>query len=765
MVLEFEKYCIVEGSPTTVLPFPRHCSKIEKRNTKLRSKCGNNLWSLHEDFTEIDFQRYRSASCRNISSRSVGQDDNELRRRGSVYRSSNNVRRMKETEADEGRRKIELSQSSATTFSVGIVDSLCSSDEDSSFTEKRSSVMYQNSDLSKSVHKPHIEPCFQGFLDLSSQSVSERGVSSDGFLEISLDSENRENRSAGNAETQPIEDSKLRCDPGAGPLNEADANQVRGSALSLHKSLSAKLALPHSPARTSESDCSKASSPKSRFSPIRKMFDPFVKSKSQRSPLGSAIEASEVRPTAMDGFSRSKTFRKSLLHNFSNTSQSTECSSRFVNTEQHNSVVPCSPAQLHGLLKFENEHGVPSFEFTVKSSPEVLVAKTWKVDNSLNWAYTFHSGRSKRKSNTSGWGLKDNKKQSPMVGQMQVSCYLCTELRDAGAFDNSMVTEFVLYDTARAGKSIAVQDNTNCSHDLAKPINVFDERLLGGTCKLDDVSHQAKLEGQQKHASNIGHSDTYLDIGHSDLSIPHHLRAAALHPNLETAAIVIQSPIEKRESLKCKGGDRKTDQSLPNLFDVSGVKHIKKGGPDCLAKVNVVIPFGSHSLPSSESRGPSPLLDRWRLGGGCDCGGWDMACPLIVLGNPNIQSAEDHLHRETQQPLVLFVQGSKENTPALTITGIEDGQYAIDFHAQLTTLQAFSICVAILHTIEASSAVEQDRDKKLMQCDSMRVLIDEEVKYLIEAVTEEESKKANKKMEQVSPSFVLNPPFSPIARV
>lgn len=94
----------------------------------------------------------------------------------------------------------------------------------------------------------------------------------------------------------------------------------------------------------------------------------------------------------------------------------------------------------------------------------------------------------------------------------------------------------------------------------------------------------------------------------------------------------------------------------------------------------------------------------------------------------------------------------------------EQGEYEVDFHAQLTTLQAFSICVAILHTTEASIAVGHERDKQLLQCDSLRVFIDEDVKYLIESVTEEEKRIAIKKTEAPK-SFLLNPPFSPMARV
>lgn len=97
---------------------------------------------------------------------------------------------------------------------------------------------------------------------------------------------------------------------------------------------------------------------------------------------------------------------------------------------------------------------------------------------------------------------------------------------------------------------------------------------------------------------------------------------------------------------------------------------------------------------------------------------------------------------------------------------MEKGQYAIDFHAQLSALQAFSICVAILHGTEAQPATGDEKIIRLPHSNSLKVLIEEEVKVLIEAVTEEDKKKnVRNKMEEIQPSYMINPPFSPIARV
>lgn len=109
-------------------------------------------------------------------------------------------------------------------------------------------------------------------------------------------------------------------------------------------------------------------------------------------------------------------------------------------------------------------------------------------------------------------------------------------------------------------------------------------------------------------------------------------------------------------------------------------------------------------------------------------------------------------------------QGSKENVPALTIMTDRKGQYSVYFHAQFSALQAFSICVAILHSSEVSSTITQEKTRQRLYSNSLRLLLEEEVRHLIEAVESEEQCKAKEGAEQVPP-FFLDPPFSPMGRV
>lgn len=98
------------------------------------------------------------------------------------------------------------------------------------------------------------------------------------------------------------------------------------------------------------------------------------------------------------------------------------------------------------------------------------------------------------------------------------------------------------------------------------------------------------------------------------------------------------------------------------------------------------------------------------------------------------------------------------------MTRIEEGHYAVDFHAQLSALQAFSICVAILHGTSTSSGGGHEKNQQSSQCSSLKMLLEEDADFIFKSVTTE--KKTRCKNPKVAPrSYVLNPPFSPIARV
>lgn len=113
----------------------------------------------------------------------------------------------------------------------------------------------------------------------------------------------------------------------------------------------------------------------------------------------------------------------------------------------------------------------------------------------------------------------------------------------------------------------------------------------------------------------------------------------------------------------------------------------------------------------------------------------------------------------------ILKQGTKEKLPALSMMAVGKGQYSVVFHAQLSALQAFSICIALLHSSEVSLAVGHEKNRQSLYSNSLKLLLEEEVRHLIEAVAVKDKRKATKKVEQIPLSFCLDPPFSPISRV
>ncbi|KAK8584324.1 hypothetical protein V6N13_109711 [Hibiscus sabdariffa] len=630
---------------------------------------------------------------------------------------------MENTGTFNWRRKIELSSGGDSSFSFTIVDSLCNSEEES--PQERNSVMYIGSNLnSSSLSRPYSESC-----------------SSDDFIEICLNSDKKEKLLAETLGEDDNVDISFGCEPV--PLSYGIDLVERDAAHNPHNSVSARIEAPHSPC-SSESDSFSSTNSRTRFT-LRKMFDPFVKPKSPQSRLGYVTEADNIKTSLMENTRRNKTVRKSLLHEFSRSPRNAKLGSDF---DEKDSVH--SPVHLHGYLKLGAKHGVPSFEFSMNEPEDIFLAKTLKAENAFNWVYTFHSVGNKKKSNACTREPSDSSKvAASIVAQMQVSCHLCSEIKDGGDVEKSMVTEFVLYDTTRARHHVPALGST----DVHKAPTCFSPGSASSCYNLDDGSTMVRLKDHLNHAMDSDEVE-FLNGTPADL-----------HPNLEVAAIVIQVPFKDRESLRYRRGGKFNDERHLDLLNVSTIEERKCKIQDSMSqeKVKVIIPTGNHGFPCAKTRVPSSLLDRWRLGGGCDCGGWDMACPLVVFGNPGLNCFQDQPLVASKQPFELFLQGAKENSPALNMTAV-DGGYAVDFHANLSALQAFSVCVAVLHCTETSATVWETQTKRLPHYNSLKLLIEEEDRLLIKAATEEK-KMDSKKVEVIPPSYVINPPFSPIARV
>ncbi|KAG5089925.1 hypothetical protein AAZX31_01G205300 [Glycine max] len=656
-------------------------------------------------------------------------------RQGSVYQSSEQVINIKKIGTIRGRKKIEISsRSSDASFSGSVVDSLCGSDDES--LDERPSVISQDSNLGST--SPSVSVSW----------VSMENSTSNGYIEFCLNSDVWDEK-YGAAEGVGSINTEIRSDKVAGSPIDGNFHLQKETVRGLQKPLSAMVEISLMPS-PSESDCSPRSSSKISLTSIRNRLNSYTKSKSLKSPVSCVLETTEVKLSG----TRNRAYQRSLLNDFSNTAKHSDIISEFINRDIQFSGLSCSPVHLHGNLKLKNKQGLPFFEFKVKCPEDVFVVKTWKSGNAFNWAYTFHSMDNRKKSTATDLGSHCCDKDSSMVAQMLVSSNSCSKL-EGGMFDNSMVSEFVLYDLTHSSKSVSPEKKRYSDQHCSKTLKASRVGMKGETFRPDEET----LFTKNKLLS--GNADF-------DKSNSYPLSSTELHSNPEMAAIVLQIPFRKRESLKYKRRDRINAEEHSKLSDLSlAVDQSRKSLHDrkVLEQVKVVLPTGSHGLPSAESQGPSSLLDRWKHGGGCDCGGWDMACPLILLGNPTIQFAEGRTHMEGYQTLELFTQGAKERTPTFGMTMVEEGQYAVDFHANLSPLQAFSICVAILHGNSSFSGTGKAKNQQISRCNSLKMLLEEEVELFINSVTKEENKNVSKIQKGISRPYVLNPPLSPIARV
>ena len=69
----------------------------------------------------------------------------------------------------------------------------------------------------------------------------------------------------------------------------------------------------------------------------------------------------------------------------------------------------------------------------------------------------------------------------------------------------------------------------------------------------------------------------------------------------------------------------------------------------CKTSITALVPADIHGLPKIKSSGPSPLIERWRLGGRCDCGGWDMGCALTLLHNRKQRRNNDLIETNSEE--------------------------------------------------------------------------------------------------------------------
>ncbi|KAI5077985.1 hypothetical protein GOP47_0007809 [Adiantum capillus-veneris] len=391
----------------------------------------------------------------------------------------------------------------------------------------------------------------------------------------------------------------------------------------------------------------------------------------------------------------------------------------------------------HGHFRLVEQDGTPCYSFSVHDSKEMFFARACRPesqfygDNSNNgFHYAFHCRREDKAKG--GWNcrLRKEKLPSTLVANMKISAV-------GDRIDRNRRIEeahFVLYaestqDSAaerKAREEDLVMRSSKavlCGHKSMEKFMIQKGRVwiellaVAITMSIKLEKHKDARESSHESAciqraacvdrsSQKGWGVEFLSKSSKDgigLKAPIQQEKVRQLGN-ESLEVVSRTHLEKLQDRR-DVNESQSDEGLKCHYSVdTKCKELKKA-----VDVVVLLPAGCHGLRSDEdsnSAGPTPLLECWRLNGTCDCGGWDMGCGMSVLRAETLR-----LHKRSTialtnrdrinwilpgRPFVIFSQGYLRRK-LLMIDIIEAGLFSLSFQAQFSPLQAFATAVAIFH--------------------------------------------------------------------
>lgn len=267
-----------------------------------------------------------------------------------------------------------------------------------------------------------------------------------------------------------------------------------------------------------------------------------------------------------------------------------------------------------GMIQCTWKQGIPCFIFSADDQKEVYVAKLRKADSTddkaLDYVYQFHLNKGGQK----GREIPDD--DSQLVGKMHVS----TSFTLCPNNCRVMETEFTLF------HSIEVYDKEMHTSEYSHRKN------KGLTKKVSQVFRTSPSAKRRTHSKfgglgALAESCPWEPQPHGGIN----LLETNVPPNFEAAAIVVKDHLPCNRPEKVGGwGLKFLNKSGANQITLPSASCNQNNG-DCSSSMSILIPAGLHGGPRTRNGSPSSLIDRWRSGGHCDCGGWDEGCPLTVL--------------------------------------------------------------------------------------------------------------------------------------
>ncbi|OEL17697.1 hypothetical protein BAE44_0021287 [Dichanthelium oligosanthes] len=347
----------------------------------------------------------------------------------------------------------------------------------------------------------------------------------------------------------------------------------------------------------------------------------------------------------------------------------------------------CPSSLSAGLLQCTWKDGLPHFELSLDDPIAVYTANPIKVqDNGKapDYVYMIHSGEQGRKD----W-MGHSNNVSRLMGKMKVSGSLVLNSDKSSLLE----TEFVLY-----GSPDDYLRQMHSSYSVPKG--------KGLVKRVTEIMRIGNVSSSPKHPWKFGKScshqfdDLTEILGGEMISAREsgltNLDTDDLPTNQELAAIVVSEKRQKRQKEPVVGGWglkflEKAGLNYSDGTEDSDVQN-RNGAAKC---ITAIVPKGYHGGVVSKSSGPSGLIERWRSGGRCDCGGWDLGCPVRVLNNDGCASLPEEESQDNRS-VELSIKGVKETM--LRLVNVTEDLYILYFDSSLSPLQCFSTGIAIVHS-------------------------------------------------------------------
>lgn len=332
---------------------------------------------------------------------------------------------------------------------------------------------------------------------------------------------------------------------------------------------------------TSNTDKPNATS-RARSSPLRRLLDPILKSKPTN--CGNNVDRKET--ISKDRASKSSDSRPYSLTIAGQSGKvkldMTGC--RIVDVNNSFQEKKHGSPAVQALFRVAVKNGQPLFTFAVDNESDILAATLKKLSTSrkedYSCIYTFFTIQEVKKKygrwlNQGGKGQRHDYIPN-VVAQMKVSDSHSSNLIKENYVDRFSLREFVL-------SSVELRQADQQTSDFQP-----NEELAAVVVKIPmRISRSSLRDGYQ--------SDMHKD--HPELGLRDHL---------------------PEETFDSNSGTKIENHPLTISQDIGAT---------------VILPSGVHALPHKGE--PSSLIQRWRSGGSCDCGGWDLGCKLRILANWN----------------------------------------------------------------------------------------------------------------------------------